>query len=285
MRQATASLLAAILLLAPASSWGLDTRLLYGLGDSHYLRVESETIGRDFHIFVMLPDGYERHPEKSYPTVYVLDGGALYPLLVAYYRYLNFGNETPDAIIVGISYGSVTFEGGNYRSADYTAKTDEREYWGGAGNFQKFLRDEMIPSVEHNYRSRPDRRIIFGQSIGGQFVLYTALTEPNLFWGYIASNPALHRNLPFFLQSHGAASAAGEPSRLFVASASKDDPEYRLPALSWIEHWSDKDDAPWQLETMILDGHSHMSAPPASFRQGMRWLFSSQQVPGSALRK
>lgn len=272
---------AAMLLLVSAPSLALETRFLQGLGDSHYLRLQSETLDRDFHVFVMLPDGYEQHPEKSYPTVYVLDGGALYPLLVAYYRYLNFGKEIPAAIVVGISYGSDTYEGGNYRSTDYTVKSDEREYWGGADTFQSFLRDEMIPQVERSYRSRPDRRIIFGQSLGGQFVLYTALTEPRLFWGHIASNPALHRNLPFFLQSHRAASSAGEPSRLFVASASQDDPEYRLPALRWIEHWTSRDDAPWQLETMILDGHSHMSAPPASFRQGMRWLFSSQQAPAS----
>lgn len=257
-------------------SLALDTQFLQGFGDSRYMRVESETIGRDFHVFIMLPEGYDQRSAQSYPTVYVLDGGALYPLLVAYYRYLHAGAEIPDAIIVGVSYGSDSFEGGNYRSTDYTAKTAEREYWGGAGDFQQFLRDELIPSIERSYRSRPDRRVIFGQSIGGQFVLYTALTEPGLFWGHIASNPALHRNLPFFLEDHGAASSAGTPSRLFVAIGSDDDPEFRVPALKWIDHWSGTDEAPWHLEAMILDGHSHMSAPPASFRQGMRWLFSSQ---------
>ena len=276
MTRLTTFLVAAILLTASTASSALDSRFLQGLGNSHYLRMDSEIIGRDYHLFVMLPDGYKQNPEQYYPTVYVLDGGALFPLLVAYYRYLNLGKEIPDVIIVGISYGSDSYEDGNYRSTDYTAETDEREYWGGAATFQSFLKDEMIPYVERSYRSRPDRRIIFGQSIGGQFVLYAALTEPDLFWGHIASNPALHRNLAFFLQDRGAASTSGEPSRLFVASGSLDDPEYRLPALEWIEHWSNRSNTPWHLKTMILDGHSHMSAPPASFRQGMRWLFSGQ---------
>lgn len=276
MTRLTAFLVAAILLTASTASSALESRFLQGLGNSHYLRMNSETIGRDYHLFVMLPDGYKQNPEQNYPTVYVLDGGALFPLLVAYYRYLNLGKEMPDVIIVGISYGSDSYEGGNYRSTDYTAETDERAYWGGAAAFQSFLKDEMIPYVERSYRSRQDRRIIFGQSIGGQFVLYTALTEPDLFWGHIASNPALHRNLEFFLQEHETASTSGEPSRLFVGSGSLDDPEYRLPALEWIEFWSNRPDTPWQLKTMILDGHSHMSAPPASFRQGMRWLFSGQ---------
>ena len=261
---------------ATTASVALDTRYLEGLGDAHYMRVESEIVGRGYHAFVMLPDGYEQHPEQSYPTVYVLDGAALFPLLVGYYHYLNLGEEIPDVIIIGISSGSDNNEDRNYRSTDYTAETDEREYWGGASTFQDFLSDEMIPYVERTYRSRPDRRVIFGQSLGGQFVLYTALTRPNLFWGHIASNPALHRNLPFFLQVHGATSFSGKPSRLFVGSGSFDDEVFRLPALRWIEHWSNNDEAPWQLKTMILDGHSHMSAPPTSFRQGMRWLFSEQ---------
>lgn len=268
-------LVATFLMAASTASSAVETRFMQGLGDTRYQQIDSEVIGRRYHIFIMLPDGYERSAEEYYPTIYVLDGGALFPLLAAYYRYLNFGAEIPDAIVVGISYGSDNFEDGNYRATDYTAKSSEREYWGGAEKFQHFLGDELLPLIERTYRSRTDRRIIFGQSIGGQFVLYTALTMPDLFWGHIASNPALHRNLPFFLQTYGKAVSAGERSKLFVGSGSLDDPRFRVPALEWIEHWSNNDDNPWQLKTMNLDGHSHMSAPPASFRQGMTWLFSN----------
>lgn len=262
------------LMTVSAASSAVETRFMQGLGDTHYQRIDSEILGRHYHIFIMLPDGYEQSPGEDYPTIYLLDGGTLFPLLSTYYRYLNFGEEIPDAIIVGISYGSDNFEDGNYRSTDYTAKSLERDYWGGADKFQRFLSDELLPFIERTYRSRADRRVIFGQSIGGQFVLYTALTKPDLFWGHVASNPALHRNLPFFLQKHGKAVIDGEQSKLFVGSGSKDNPMFRVPALKWIEHWSNNDDNPWQLKTITLEGHTHMSAPPASFRQGMTWLFS-----------
>jgi len=255
-------------------SSAVETRFMQGLGDTHYQQMDSRIIERRYHIYIMLPNGYEQSPDEDYPTIYVLDGGALFPLLSAYYRYLNLGEEIPDAIIVGISYGSDNFENGNYRSTDYTAKSADRDYWGGAGRFQLFLSDELFPMIERTYRSRADQRVIFGQSIGGQFVLYTALTKPNLFWGHIASNPALHRNLPFFLRKHGPTATRGEQSKLFVGSGSLDDPRFREPALRWIEYWSNNDDNPWKLRTMNLDGHTHMSAPPASFRQGMSWLFS-----------
>lgn len=102
---------------------------------------------------------------------------------------------------------------------------------------------------------------------------YTAQTKPSLFWGHIASNPALHRNLEFFLDADPGMTT---DSRLFVASATGDDPEFRTPALAWIEHWSAAPDKPWDLEVHQLDGHSHMSAPPASYRAGMLWLFGDE---------
>lgn len=253
----------------------VDTRFMEGLGDTRYKLMESDIVGRSYHIFVMLPDGYEQSAEEKYPTIYLLDGGALFPLLSAYYWYLNYGEEIPNAIIVGISYGTHKFEEGNYRSTDYTAKSQERDFYGGAEKFQMFLGDELFPYVENTYWSDANRRVIFGHSLGGQFVLYTALTKPDLFWGHISSNPALHRNLPFFLEKHAGVASVGERSKLFVGSGSMDDPRFRGPALEWIEHWSDNDNNLWHLKTMILDGHSHTSAVPASFRQGMSWLFST----------
>ena len=232
---------------------------------------KSKVIGRGFHIYVRLPEGYG-DTDRRYPTVYLLDGGNTFPMLAPYYHYLNFGEEVPDMIVIGISYGSDNFENGNFRSTDYTAPSDAREYWGGAESFQAFLRDELFLLVEREYRSNASRRIIFGHSIGGQFVLYTALTQPKLFWGHIASNPALHRNLPFFLAEH-ADYGGPTQSKLLVASGTEDDPVFREPALAWIQHWKERH-GPWQMKTIDLEGHSHMSAPPAAFRQGLRWLFS-----------
>jgi len=266
--------IALALLTAAAAASAREGPLPYGLGNPAYFRVESAAVGRPYDIWVMLPEADEEGDSATYPTVYVLDGGALFPLIAAYYRYLRFGGDVPDVIIVGISYGSSSFEGGNYRGTDYTAPSDERDYWGGAGDFQRFLAAELMPRIERDYPSRPDRRIVFGQSIGGQFVLYTALTDPNLFWGHIASNPALHRNLDFFLERHWIKPEQDIVSRLFVASAEDDDAVFRGPATTWMRHWSDVEERPWTLETMTLDGHNHMSAPPASFRAGMRWLFA-----------
>ena len=173
---------------------------LQGLDETRHHRVESKTLRRGFDVLVGLPEGYVDSDDGDYPTIYILDGGELYPLLRTYYNYLRNSDEVPASILVAVSYGSRNFGTGNHRGHDFTAPSAEREHYGGAADFQTFLLDELLPYIEHNYRSASDRRVIFGQSLGGQFVLFTAQTKPSLFWGYIASNPALHRNLAFFLE-------------------------------------------------------------------------------------
>lgn len=245
---------------------------MQGLGDTRHHVVTSQVLEKRFHILVGLPEEYDPNGDTDYPTVYVLDGGELYPLLTAYSGYLEAGKEAPPLILVGISYGTSDWQNGNDRSHDYTAPTDEREHWGGASQFQKFLSFELLPLIEGQYRARADRRVIFGQSLGGQFVLYTAQTRPDLFWGHIASNPALHRNLPLFLSMHP--ELPDKESHLFVGSASNDDPRFREPAVTWIEYWSEQAEKPWHLRIETLEGHNHFSAPPASFRRAIRWLFT-----------
>lgn len=270
--------LSAILIFAAAGTISTGQHVaiegLQGLGETRYHLAESKVLDKRLHILVGLPDGYDASSEESYPTVYILDGGELYPLFKSYSNYLYNGGDSPKLMLVAISYGTGDWQKGNDRSHDYTAAAEEREFWGGAGDFQAFLRDELLPFIEENYLSSRDKRIIFGHSLGGQFVLYSAQTQPGLFWGHISSNPALHRNLPLFL----AMRPEPPPSRsnVFVGDGSEDDARFLEPRKRWIEHWTQQSDSPWVLRVESLDGHNHFSAPPASFRRGIRWLFADE---------
>jgi predicted alpha/beta superfamily hydrolase len=270
MLKAVLSVLTA-LSLSPAAAEPLAVDGMQGLGDTRQHVFTSEFLGRDYHVLVGLPDSYRENEDRSYPVVFILDGGLLFPMLQPYTGYLRAGGEIPELILVGISYGTDDWREGNNRSHDFTANADDQLDWGGAGDFQEFLATELIPFVEKNYRSRPDRRIVFGQSLGAQFVLYTAQTKPDLFWGHIASNPALHRNLEFFIQPRDVEPST--TSRLYVASASNDAPAFRASALRWMDYWIGRPDKPWELRFETLKGHNHFSAPPVSFRNGLIWLF------------
>lgn len=274
MNFARSIMLITLLLLSSAIALAdsLDSDLLQSLGEVKYHELKSPQLGRSLHIFVDLPEDYQAS-EQSYPTVYLLDGGNTFPLMASYHHYLRFGDEAPAIIIVGISYGADTFKEGNWRSTDYTAPSKERVFWGGAAVFQTVIKDEIFPLIEEGYRSDGEHRVIFGHSLGGQFVLFNALTKPELFFGHIASNPALHRNLPFFLSWHGENDITKPLSRVFVSSGELEDPRFREPAMEWIGHWQAVSPGPWILETRILAGQTHLSATPEAFRQGLQWLF------------
>jgi hypothetical protein len=107
--------------------------------------------------------------------------------LVSHYRRRPSRGE---AIVVGIAYGS--FDPSiNRRGFDFSTPVENGDpERGGAAAFHDFLKSELIPQIENRYRTDPSRRVLFGQSRGGSMVLYSAFTDPDLFWGRIASNPA-----------------------------------------------------------------------------------------------
>jgi len=257
---------------------------LHGLGEVHEHSLQSLIVERPYHLFVRLPEGYREDAKRSYPAVYLLDGGTTFPMLAAYTRYLSLGEEISDLIVVGISYGTDDWTNGNFRSTDFTAPSKEREYWGGAAKFLRVFEKEILPWVEGSFRARADRRIVFGQSLGGQFALFAARSQPRLFWGHIASNPALHRNLDLFLED-GRLEGGDDPKPatpeggLFVSSGSQDDERFRKPALRWMAHWDGRTSLPWSLKTVTLEGHGHFSAAPEAYRQGMIWLQSLDSGP------
>lgn len=254
-------------------SWPSDFKVFQGLNNPDVFQIKAAQLDRPFNIIVRVPQGYQSDGPPL-PTLYLLDGGHTFPMLASYYQYLAFAEEAPDIIIVGISYGADAFQDGNFRGTDFTAKAVSRAHYGGAPKFQSFLKNDLMPYIEGNYNSDSSKRMIFGQSLGGQFVLYTAQTQPSLFWGHIASNPALHRNLNFFLQNNE--SSLKTDSFLFVSSGTEDNERFRVPALQWISHWQVQSNKPWQLKTDNLEGHGHFSAAPVAFRNAIRWFFDKK---------
>ena len=139
------------------------------------------------------------------------------------------------------------------------------------------------PEIDRRYRTDPARRVIFGQSRGGYFVLYSAFTDPDLFWGRIASNPGWDpgRDL-FFLQ---ACSGHRNDLGLVVTSGSRDRPNLRNSALEWFASWEGRTNTSWQVKTVTLDGGTHAADITNSYRAGMVWLFGrdgkAQQTPSA----
>lgn len=241
-----------------------------------YFEFKSRSVGRPFHVYVRFPEGYDAEKNIQYPVVYVLDADSLFPLVAANHLFLNYDEDLPRAIIVGIAYGSFD-PATNKRGFDFSAPAaDATSEQGGAPMFLSFLKSELIPEVEERYRADPSRRILFGQSRGGYMVLYSAFSDPELFWGRIASNPSFDPGRELFFSPVSPAAQKG--LGLVVTSGSRDRPRLREAALTWFEAWGDRKDAPWAIKTATIEGGTHAANSLDSYRLGMIWLFNNGEM-------
>ena len=242
-----------------------------------YFRIESAATGRPYHIYVRYPEGYDPAAAALYPTVYVTDGDSLFPILAANQLFLTYDDSLPEAIVVGIAYGGFD-PAVNRRNIDFQPPgAGVPAEQAGAGAFQRFLKTELIPQIETRYRSDPLRRVLFGQSRGGAFVLYSAVTDPDLFWGRIASNPSLTPGFEALLEP--AAPAARSDLTLVVASGTRDRADLQQEAALWLSAWEARPVRPWRLRGVRVEDGTHAANAPDAYRLGLNLLFGPARLP------
>ena len=242
-----------------------------------YFRIESAATGRPYHIYVRYPEGYDPAAAALYPTVYVTDGDSLFPILAANHLFLTYDDSLPEAIVVGIAYGGFD-PAVNRRNIDFQPPgAGVPAEQAGAGAFQRFLKTELIPQIETRYRSDPLRRVLFGQSRGGAFVLYSAVTDPDLFWGRIASNPSITPGIESLLEP--AAPATRDDLGLVLASGTRDRADLQAEAAQWLSAWEGRPGKRWRLHGVRIEGGTHAANAPDAYRQGLHLLFAADALP------
>jgi len=225
-----------------------------------YFPLKSAAMGSTYHIYVRYPEDYRANSTRRYPIVYLLDGDSTFPMLAPEHFFLNYDDHIPEAIIVGIAYGSFQ-PPVNHREIDFGAR---------AAEFERFLATELIPSVESKVRADATKRILVGQSFGGSFVLYSAFTDPDRFWARIASNPSarMHKEL---LAGEPAA-AARTDLHLILVSGTANNTVGREAALNWAQKWR-QSPVPWKFEEIDVPGGTHAADLANAYRLALRRLF------------
>lgn len=154
----------------------------------------SSVLGEEREYLVHLPTSYAMNPERRYPVIYVLDGSSQDIHTAESAALLARIGLMPEIIVVGIP--NVSGEG---RQRDYTPPDMRRDTdpsiadMGGGDAFLAFLREELIPQIERDYRAGT-KRMLAGHSRGALFVVYALTADPELFEAYIANSPALWRD-------------------------------------------------------------------------------------------
>jgi predicted alpha/beta superfamily hydrolase len=145
-----------------------------------YKKFQSGILGGEVTYLVHLPDGYDKSTE-DYPVIYMMNGQSVSSFANAAATLDNLSNERiPDMILIGISNTGV--------AASYRSCPDDSGNVKPGDSFGKFLKEDLIPEVRKNYRTN-DYKILFGQSNTGLFVLYSFLTQPDLFNAYVVASP------------------------------------------------------------------------------------------------
>lgn len=238
-----------------------------------YFSLRSTANNHLYHIYVRLPEGYEQRPNERFPVVYLLDGDSAFPLFAPQHLFMTYDDKIPEAIVVGIAYGSFA-KPINRRHIDFmppakgVVAADA-----GAVSFHDFLERELLPRVESRFRADSARRILVGQSRGGAMVLYSAFARPDVFWGRIASNASFLPGREIF---HGQpARATRADLQLVLVTGTREDADRRKAALEWFAAWEARA-APWTVKRIDLDGGTHAADMPNAYRRAMNWLFENK---------
>jgi len=240
----------------------------------------SNIINDDFLLYISLPDDYEK-TDKKYPVLYLLDGDIAYGMATSIARYLQFGNNIPELIIVGIGYGALNRRAGNMRRRDYTISVMRgKPGTGGAPKFRTFLKEELLPFIDTTYRTNPDDRTISGYSLGGLFAIYSMFTEPGLFNRYIIGSPhLLWDNFRIFdVQEDAFDKLEDINAKVFISVGSEEDEErYFNPIDEMVTRIEEKEFKSLKLDTKVFDGGTHLICPPEALAYGLVSVFSKEK--------
>jgi len=153
----------------------------------------SEALGEQRPYFVGLPESYSQDSTRRYPVIYVLDGLSQGAPLAKAAAQMSRDKLMPELIVVAIP--NVSAAG---RERDYTPPTMRQNHErsdspaGKADAFLAFLRAELIPAMERDFRTAPER-LLAGNSRGGLFVIYSLMAEPSLFQARFAHSTPMWR--------------------------------------------------------------------------------------------
>ena len=150
-----------------------------------YKRYESDDLRDVRNVKIHLPKGYDKDSIAKFPVTVVLEEEKLFDLFVGYASYFAAQDQAPEQIVVGINVEK-TIE------KDLEYNPDNGELTDDSRRFYTFLRDELIPYVEANYKTSPFLSIV-GEGVGGNFVLHYLKEEFPVFNAYISLNPSLSK--------------------------------------------------------------------------------------------
>jgi tetratricopeptide (TPR) repeat protein len=234
--------------------------------------ITSAIVHQDYLLKIRLPEDYERS-DKRYPVLFLLDGDHAFAMATDVVQYLYYGG-IPDLIIVSPAYGSKdgpSSGGTNMRDRDLRFPSPTAPPEAGGDRYLRFLKEELIPYVDSNFRTTPADRTLWGYSLGATFGLHALFHEPALFTRYVIVD-GFSDDIPE-LESAFAGQHSDLPVRLYLASAVPDADLFRFSRTLQRRNYRGL-----QLQYADLCGVSHYAVGAEGLARGLRAVFSKHSI-------
>jgi hypothetical protein len=256
------------------------------------LRIQSTVGGRSYDLLIAMPAGVT--PGVRYPVLYVLDAGGFFGTAVEMTRHLAAFKDLPPVIVVGVTYPREHAEGVlRLRLADFTptnvpaedslhqvenAATRDRS--GGAGLFARTLFEEIIPRIERRFPADPNRRVLWGYSLGGLFALTVLLRPESPFQAYLVTSPSLwwSDGWLFTAEERFARTNHRLPARVFlsVGALEQREPNDRFAMVENLRRFErqlrSRRYVGLDPSLVVFEGETHLSVVASSLTRGIRTL-------------
>jgi predicted alpha/beta superfamily hydrolase len=245
--------------------------------------LNSSEINQEYQLQISLPAGYA-NSNKKYPVVYLMDSQWDFPLVTALYGQQYYDGFIPEMIIVGITWGGTHPNPDSLRARDYTPTNDKRlPQSGGADKFLSFLKNEVFPFIETNYKADKSDRTLMGCSLGGLFTMYTLFTQPKMFNRYVAASPAFgwDNEVLYQYEKKYFENKLNPPAKLFMCVGGV---ETGVPGFEKLASFlNDRHYTSLQIESKVLENTGHSGTKGEGFARGLQFVFkrpSLQLSPG-----
>lgn len=234
--------------------------------------------GQEYELQILLPSGYSTSGKK-YPVVYLMDSQWDFPLVKSIYGQQYYDGFIPELIVVGVTWGGVNPNPDSLRARDYTPTKENRlPQSGGADQFLSFMKNELFPFIEKNYRAKSDNRVLMGCSLGGLITLYTLFTQPELFTGYAAASPAIgwDREVIRKYEVDFSKKKLNKEVRLYMTVG--DVERGRMDFEQFAGLLKEKNHPMVSINAKVLENTGHSGTKSETFSRGLQYIFERPKI-------
>ena len=251
--------------------------------------IKSTVLGAEREILIYLPASYGENNYSVYPVIYLLDGKKFFHSFTGVVAQLSSdaSPQIPESIVIGITSQDRVKDSSPTNSKIGLFGKEEHyfETSGGADNFLKFIKEELIPFIDSTYRTNSYRSFV-GYSFTGLPVLHALFTIPETFGSYLVidfsawwDNEVTLKNAGIFFKT-----TLPKNKEVFISTADRVVIDYYPSKYNrtwnFIQEFEQKhqENIGFGYKKYAYKSENHHSMPLISFIDGLKYIYRGYMI-------